>query len=75
MPAEEWQLFAERAARLKDEHTLFVNFREKKNICWLKPLLTVKVHYIEWSTGHSLWQPTLQAVVKENPTACKMELS
>ncbi|WP_443217548.1 ATP dependent DNA ligase [Sporolactobacillus sp. CQH2019] len=75
LTAREWQLFAERAVRLGDEHTLFVNFREKKNICWLKPLLTVKMHYIEWSSGHFLWQPTLQAVVEENPSTCRMEPS
>ncbi|WP_332237697.1 ATP-dependent DNA ligase [Sporolactobacillus sp. KGMB 08714] len=37
LTAREWQLFAERAVRLGDESSPFVNFQEKKDLCWLKP--------------------------------------
>lgn len=50
--------FADRPSRFKDA-------------IWLKPQLTVKVYYLEWVPGHSLRQPSIQAVVDVPPLDCK----
>jgi len=42
-----------------------------KDIQWIDPLLTVKVQFIEWTEGHSLRQPSIQAFVNQEPKTCK----
>ncbi|MFF2878908.1 non-homologous end-joining DNA ligase [Gottfriedia sp. NPDC057991] len=43
-----------------------------KEIQWIQPLLTVKVQFIEWTEGHSLRQPSIQAFVEKDPKECTL---
>jgi bifunctional non-homologous end joining protein LigD len=43
-----------------------------KEIQWIQPLLTVKVQFIEWTEGHSLRQPSIQAFVEKDPKECSL---
>lgn len=40
---------------------------------WLHPELTAKIHYAEWVPGHSLRQPSIQAIVNIPPHQCTLE--
>ncbi|MBH8607923.1 RNA ligase family protein [Thermoactinomyces sp. CICC 10521] len=41
-----------------------------KETIWLKPEITVKVNFAEWSVGHTLRQPSIQAFVDVPPHEC-----
>ncbi|PGL69059.1 non-homologous end-joining DNA ligase [Bacillus sp. AFS055030] len=43
-----------------------------KEIQWIEPLLTVKVQFIEWTEGHSLRQPSIQAFIEKDPKECTL---
>jgi bifunctional non-homologous end joining protein LigD len=43
-----------------------------KDSIWLKPILSVKVNFIEWLEGHFLRQPSIQAFVKADPVECRL---
>lgn len=40
---------------------------------WLKPQLTVKVQYLEWTTGQTLRQPIIQGMIDIPPEECRIE--
>jgi bifunctional non-homologous end joining protein LigD len=43
--------------------------REREAV-WVRPEITVKIQYAEWTEGHSLRQPSIQAFVDIPPTEC-----
>ncbi|WP_088071502.1 non-homologous end-joining DNA ligase [Gottfriedia luciferensis] len=43
-----------------------------KEIQWIQPLLTVKVQFMEWTEGHSLRQPSIQAFIDKDPKECTL---
>ncbi|PGS56370.1 non-homologous end-joining DNA ligase [Bacillus sp. AFS041924] len=56
---------------IKIEKNPFSNQPKRiKDIQWIQPLLTVKVQFIEWTEGHSLRQPSIQAFVDKDPKEC-----
>ncbi len=56
------------------KHCPFSTVPERsKNTIWLQPLLTVKVHFLEWLTSNRLRQPSVQAFVDVPPSECKFE--
>jgi bifunctional non-homologous end joining protein LigD len=40
---------------------------------WLKPMITVKVNFAEWPPGHTLRQPSIQAIVDISARECVFE--
>ncbi|PEL12451.1 DNA ligase [Bacillus sp. AFS017336] len=56
---------------IKIEKNPFSNQPKRiKEIQWIQQLLTVKVQFIEWTEGHSLRQPSIQAFVDKDPKEC-----
>lgn len=52
----------------------FINKPERmKDSIWLKPILTVKVTFLEWLPTKRLRHPTVQAFVQVPPSKCKFE--
>lgn len=52
----------------------FGNLPERTSgVHWVKPNVTVRVQYAEWQRGRSLRQPSIQAMVQEQPHECKMQ--
>jgi len=70
----DWRKLTEIVPIIQQPH---MPFREKpsrfSHAVWVKPVLTVKVRYIEWEEGHTLRQPSIQAWVKVPPDQCKLE--
>ncbi|MBJ6360229.1 RNA ligase family protein [Paenibacillus sp. GCM10012307] len=69
--AENWASLTRLADELKVEQRPFVNMPERsKEAVWLRPQLTVKVNYLQWTRHQSLRQPSIQAITQTNPKAC-----
>ncbi|MFS0780678.1 DNA ligase [Bacillus sp. 1P06AnD] len=68
---KEWQTFLHALDSFTSVSPPFMPFKDvPKSVHWLKPVITVKVQYIEWPEGHSLRQPTIQAFVSRTPESC-----
>lgn len=68
----EWRELTKFIEAIKIAKNPFSNQPKRiKEIQWLDPLLTVKVQFIEWTEGHSLRQPSIQAFVNQEPRTCK----
>ncbi len=67
----EWVDFTKVIDQLKVSESPFLHEPLKsKGVQWLKPVLTVKIQYMEWPEGHSLRQPSIQAFVDQDPLSC-----
>lgn len=67
----DWQRISEAAAQLRIRERPFVNRPERMNGAeWIRPLLTFKINYLEWTVNHTLRQPTIQAFVTIDPAEC-----
>jgi bifunctional non-homologous end joining protein LigD len=69
----DWKDLTKVVETIKIEQNPFVNKPQRiKEIQWIEPVLTVKVQFIEWTEGHSLRQPSIQAFVDQDPKACTL---
>lgn len=60
----EWRALTERIKPFIIKERPFVNKPERiKTAIWLQPSITVKVKFIEWTSGKTLRQPSIQAFV------------
>ncbi|MFD2670833.1 ATP-dependent DNA ligase [Marinicrinis sediminis] len=68
----EWQELTEAMPSLAQEACPFVHVPAgTKQMRWTRPLLTVKVQYLEWAEGHMLRQPTILGFVAIPPQECR----
>ncbi|AFC33507.1 ATP dependent DNA ligase [Paenibacillus mucilaginosus 3016] len=66
-----WRELTEKVREMTLPERPFVNVPERsKDAVWIKPLLTVKVSYMEWTAGRTLRQPSIQALVGAQPADC-----
>ncbi|PWA12672.1 DNA ligase [Pueribacillus theae] len=71
MKSTEWRQLTEKINHLKTNNNPFFNNPARiKEAVWIKPKLTVKVHFLEWTEGHELRQPVIQAFVNVPPSKC-----
>lgn len=42
----------------------------EREATWVRPVITVKIQYAEWTEGHALRQPSIQAFVDIPPSEC-----
>jgi len=70
----DWRDFTEYIKPLTIRERPFINKPERiKSGIWLKPTITVKIRFIEWTEGHTLRQPSIQSFVKIPPEECRLE--
>ncbi|MHB1419372.1 MAG: ATP-dependent DNA ligase [Bacillota bacterium] len=75
LTASDWRNLTELTKPLMIKDRLFVNKPERlKNTFWLKPALTAKIKFSEWTEGHSLRQPSIQALVNIPPEECRLDV-
>lgn len=68
----DWTALTRAAESLKTDTRPFINLPARASAAqWLRPELTVKIRYIEWPAGHSIRQPSIQAVVRAEPRVCR----
>jgi bifunctional non-homologous end joining protein LigD len=71
MTQTDWKELTENIKPLFVQEKPFENNPERmKGVQWLRPEITVKVQYIEWPTGRTLRQPSIQAFTEVKPTDC-----
>ncbi|PFH91093.1 non-homologous end-joining DNA ligase [Bacillus sp. AFS088145] len=69
----EWKDLTTVINKIKIENNPFSSQPKRvKEIQWIQPLLTVKVQFIEWTEGHSLRQPSIQAFIEKDPKECTL---
>lgn len=44
-----------------------------KDTLWIEPLITLKIHFMEWTKSQSLRHPSIQAIVNIPPNECTFE--
>ncbi|OPA74556.1 DNA ligase [Paenibacillus selenitireducens] len=70
LKADEWRSLSILAKKLEITTMPFMNTKRTSNAHWLQPQLTVKVNFLEWTSNHTLRQPTIQAVIDVSPNEC-----
>jgi bifunctional non-homologous end joining protein LigD len=71
LTANEWKDLTQRLKPLAALERPFVNKPERlKGILWVKPRITVKIKFIEWTERGTIRQPSIQAIVDEPPDRC-----
>ncbi len=71
---EDWRVVTVLAAELKQDRKPFVNRTEREQeAVWLRPELTVKVNYAEWTPRQSLRQPSIQSFVEVPLDRCRFD--
>jgi bifunctional non-homologous end joining protein LigD len=71
LSSEEWRALTELLKPLTVKERPFANQPERNtDAFWVSPVLTVKIRYIEWTPGHTLRQPSIQALVDVSPKEC-----
>ncbi|MDQ0188590.1 bifunctional non-homologous end joining protein LigD [Alicyclobacillus cycloheptanicus] len=72
---EEWRSLTTRLQALAAQNRPFAEPPSRSRsgsapVHWVLPVVTVKVHYAEWTRGRSLRQPSVQSITNIPPTAC-----
>jgi bifunctional non-homologous end joining protein LigD len=71
---QEWRELTDRLMPTVIRERPFVNKPERHaDVFWVKPTLTAKIKYAEWTEGRSLRQPSIQAIVDVPPHACRLD--
>jgi bifunctional non-homologous end joining protein LigD len=72
LSASDWEKMTRIVEPLHAEAMPFSNRPDRvKGAQWLKPALTAKIQYQNWTSGGSLRQPSIQAIVDQNPERCR----
>lgn len=70
----EWKDLTERISSMIIKDRPFFNKPERlKDAIWINPQITVKVQFMEWTMGHTLRQPSIQAFVNVPPEECVLQ--
>lgn len=71
LTAADWQLLTEKLESFALPQKPFANTPERlENTVWMKPVLTVRIRYMEWTKDGVLRQPSIQGFVQVDPTLC-----
>ncbi len=72
---EDWRTLTQEISTIIIKERPFINKPERmKEAIWLKPYLTVKVQFSEWTPGHTLRHPSIQSFMDLPPEQCLLEL-
>lgn len=70
----DWMRLTERIKPLHTKERPFANKPERiKEAIWVKPMITAKIQFAEWTPGHTLRQPSIQAFVDTPAEECRLE--
>ena len=71
---EDWRNLTKEITTIVIKERPFINKPERmKEAIWLKPYLTVKVQFSEWTPGHTLRHPSIQSFMDLPPEQCLLE--
>ncbi|MVP01427.1 non-homologous end-joining DNA ligase [Paenibacillus lutrae] len=71
LTVQDWKKITGQAEELRIEERPFANIPERsKEAVWIQPLLTVKIHFMEWTPNGTLRQPSIQSFTQIPPEDC-----
>ncbi|MEI2404210.1 ATP-dependent DNA ligase [Niallia taxi] len=71
---KDWVELTKILVTLQMENCPFINISDGKSVMvWLKPILTVKVSFLEWIEDQTLRHPIIEAFVTTDPLECRLE--
>jgi len=71
LTVQDWRELTETVKRIRIPDCPFVNTPERrKDAVWIKPELTVKINFLEWTQDNSLRQPSIQSFVNADLKEC-----
>jgi bifunctional non-homologous end joining protein LigD len=71
LSVQDWKAITAAAESIRIPHKPFKDTPERsKGAAWVKPILKVKVNYLEWTIHRTLRQPSIQAFVEAEDKAC-----
>lgn len=71
---KDWVELTKILVTLQMENCPFTNINDGKSaMVWLKPILTVKVSFLEWIEDQTLRHPIIEAFVTADPLECRLE--
>lgn len=74
LTASDWRELTEKIQPLVVSERPFINKPQRINeAIWLRPVITIKIQYMEWTEGRSIRQPSIQAFVDVSPEECIFE--
>lgn len=69
----EWKDLTSRLRELRVPNAQFTHYpRSTRDALWVAPLITVKIHYMQWPKNMYLRQPSIQAITDVKPKECRM---
>lgn len=75
LTVKDWHDLTNRIQPFIREHSPFFHPpSRRKGVVWLQPNITVRIQYLEWPEGHSIRQPSIQAIVDSSLEQCVMNL-
>ncbi|WP_028551873.1 ATP-dependent DNA ligase [Paenibacillus sp. UNC451MF] len=73
MTVQDWKTVTKKVEQLRMDNKPFANNPERsKEATWIEPVLTVKVHFMEWTNNRTLRQPSIQSFVDISPQECRL---
>ena len=74
LSAQDWQAVTAAVETIRVPDKPFKNMPERsKEAVWIRPLLKVKVNYLEWTVHRTLRQPSIQSFVEADDAVCGFE--
>ncbi|MGN1402018.1 MAG: DNA ligase [Bacillus sp. (in: firmicutes)] len=71
---EDWKQLTEIFQQIETETCPFSSKpKTSRTAKWVRPVLTVKIQYMEWPANHSLRQPSILSFVSAEPKDCTFE--
>jgi bifunctional non-homologous end joining protein LigD len=71
LTSEDWRSLTARVEPMKINQMPFVNKPDRyKEATWIKPILTVKIEFMNWTENKTLRQPSIQAFVDVTREEC-----
>lgn len=70
LSSKDWAELTKLLKPLTVKEIPFINRPQRSEAFWVKPLLTVKIQFMEWTDGRILRQPSIQALVNVPPEEC-----
>lgn len=72
LTAQDWQNLTSLIQTIKADQRPFINKTARdKDAAWLKPRLTAKIQFSEWTPDRQLRHPSIQAFVDASPAECR----
>ncbi len=73
LTANDWAAVSKAIEPIIIKESSFVNLKEAKDGVWLRPALTVKISFLEWTEGKTLRHPVIESFVTIPIEECTLE--